>query len=772
MNFFKQKIRIPELHNLLRLIFSLVASFLLIASFSLFAENKDNVDLQKSFDKITTQFQTLKTTDKLEKLHVQEIDDSQQAYTDLDLKLDECISASTKLSTSLKDNLKSLGEKKISEASDIKAKRQELENQSQAADNELKRCTLLKIQLKKIIDATNQLRFTLLKKQLLSKEISLWSASKQLSKLDDITGEKEIEIISPLTEKIYNSFSWPLALLLLLGFLIGWLWRRKVTPTDLASEKYSSPTFVAIHRGIRRTSPALITMLFMLIYLLTQSDSQSVLIEFIKILSILTFAFAVLRGLLFPDKTFSSTPFLSRSTILLLVWATIIFSGVCQVLDSTSAGRFSDSITLYLIWLVSLTLGALCFATLTWVFIRSSLIKKSYTPALLVPIGTMLIAVIAAFLGYRNFASLLYFGTLLSLVVYIFSYTTLRITNETFDSLDKGKLSWQKKLRKVMSIEEGRPFPGVIWLRILFFFTVLFMSISALLYIWGSSQQRLSSLINTLKSGVDIGSMHFDLLNIIYALLALIITLSILPFVKNQLIASWLTHSNLSRGAKDATQTLVGYIGIVIAILWALSILGVDFKNIAIIAGALSVGIGFGLQTIVNNFVSGLILLFERPIRRGDWIVVGSTEGYVRNISIRSTTIETFNRADVIVPNSELISNQVTNWMLSNNTGRLIAPIGVAYGSDIEKVMDILKSIAAEHPDIIADQAHYRVRVLFKEFGDNSLNFELRCYVRNVDDRMLILSDVNLAIDREFRKAEIEVPFPQRVVHVQKDDES
>jgi len=762
----------PELHNFLRLFFSIAVSFLLIPSFTLFAENTDDVDLQKSFDKISTQFQTLKTTSELDKLRVQHIDDVQQAYSDLELKLDECISASTKLTTSLKENLKLLGEKQSTEESDIRVKRQALENQSQAADNELKRCNLLKIQLTETVDATAQLRLNLLKKQLLSNEVSLWSASKQLSKLDNLTGEKELAVIKPLTEKIYNTLSWPLALLLLVGVILGWLWRRNAKPMDLTTEKYSSPTFIAVLRGIRRTSPALITMLFILIYLLTQSASQPVLIQFIKLLCILIFTFAVLRGLLFPDRPFSSTPILSRSTILLLVWSTIIFSGICLILNDTAVGRFSNSITLYLIWLVSLTLGGLSFITLIWVFIRSSLTKSSYTPALLVPIGIMVIAIIAAFFGYRNFASLLYFGTLLSVVLFIISFTILRISSEIFDSLDQGKLSWQKKLRKVMSIEEDRAFPGVIWLRILFFFAVLLISISALMYIWGSSQQRISSLFNTLKSGVHIGSMNFDLLNVIYALLVLIVALSILPFIKNQLVTSWLRHSNLSRGAKEATQTLVGYIGVAIAILWALFILGVNFQNIAIIAGALSVGIGFGLQNIVNNFVSGIILLFERPIRRGDWIVVGSTEGYVRNISIRSTTIQTFNRADVIVPNSELISNQVTNWMLTNNVGRLVAPIGVAYGSDVEKVMEILKSIAAEHPDIIADQANYRVRVLFLEFGDNSLNFELRCYVRNVDDRILILSDVNLAIDREFRKADIEVPFPQRVVHIQNEDDN
>jgi len=193
---------------------------------------------------------------------------------------------------------------------------------------------------------------------------------------------------------------------------------------------------------------------------------------------------------------------------------------------------------------------------------------------------------------------------------------------------------------------------------------------------------------------------------------------------------------------------------------------GVEFTNLAIIAGALSVGIGFGLQNIVNNFVSGLILLVERPIRTGDWIMVGSTEGYVKKISIRSTQIQTFDRADVIVPNSELISGQVTNWMLSDPWGRVRVPVGVAYGSDTARVMEILLDVANKHPLVITNYPGVgQPRALFRAFGDSSLDFELRCFIRDVDKRLATISDLNLAIDAAFREAGIEIPFPQRDLH-------
>jgi len=172
------------------------------------------------------------------------------------------------------------------------------------------------------------------------------------------------------------------------------------------------------------------------------------------------------------------------------------------------------------------------------------------------------------------------------------------------------------------------------------------------------------------------------------------------------------------------------------------------------------------LQNIVNNFVSGLIILFERPVKRGDWIRIGNTEGFVQKISVRSTLIQTFDRSDVIVPNSELISNQVTNMMLHDNFGRLIVPIGVAYGSDIELVRTVLLDIAEGNENVVNDGSAPKPVVLFLAFGDNSLNFELRCHLANIDKRLIVKSAMNFEIDRAFRKHKISMPFPQRDVYI------
>jgi potassium efflux system protein len=233
-------------------------------------------------------------------------------------------------------------------------------------------------------------------------------------------------------------------------------------------------------------------------------------------------------------------------------------------------------------------------------------------------------------------------------------------------------------------------------------------------------------------------------------------------WLKRLLRTSVLPQTRMDIGAQTAIVTGTGYVGLTLAALIAVSTAGLNLSSLAVVAGALSVGIGFGLQTIVSNFVSGIILLVERPIKEGDWIEVSGQSGYVRKISVRSTRIETFDRHDVIIPNSDLIAGTVRNMTLSNKTGRLILPIRVAYGSDLEKVKEIL---------INAARAHYTIArypypfVLFIGMGDSALNLELRCYLKDVNNILTTQSDLYFTIYNELGKAGIEIPFPQQDVH-------
>jgi len=220
--------------------------------------------------------------------------------------------------------------------------------------------------------------------------------------------------------------------------------------------------------------------------------------------------------------------------------------------------------------------------------------------------------------------------------------------------------------------------------------------------------------------------------------------------------------AGLSGGVRDSVRTGLGYVGFIAAVLVAASYAGLDFSNLAIVAGALSVGIGFGLQSIVNNFVSGLILLAERPIKVGDWVVVGENQGFVRKISVRATEIETFDRANVVVPNSLLISEKVQNWTLHNNVGRISISVGVSYDSDPERVKDILLETAREHPQLLTHPEPY---VWFSDFGNSSLDFTLFAYALNITRQLGIQTDLRIAIIKKFREEGIEIPFPQSDVH-------
>ena len=294
-------------------------------------------------------------------------------------------------------------------------------------------------------------------------------------------------------------------------------------------------------------------------------------------------------------------------------------------------------------------------------------------------------------------------------------------------------------------------------------FLLALAALPVLALIWGADATDLRALLDIFADGFAIGDMVIAPLDFVVFALVFAVGYVITRMAQGVLSTTVLPLTRLDTGGKAAITAGVGYVGIILAALVAISATGLDLSNLAIVVGALSVGIGFGLQNVVNNFVSGLILLIERPIKPGDWVELASGMGYVKRINVRSTEIETFDRASLIVPNSELISSPVTNWTHSNLHGRLKVPIGVAYGTDPRQVEAILTGIAKAHPRLLRRPAPY---VLFRGFGADALEFELRGVLRDVNWIMNVTSDINFEISRRFAEAGIEIPFAQRDLHL------
>ena len=280
---------------------------------------------------------------------------------------------------------------------------------------------------------------------------------------------------------------------------------------------------------------------------------------------------------------------------------------------------------------------------------------------------------------------------------------------------------------------------------------------------WGARFTDIAEVWYLLTNGVQIGEIRLSLDMVIMLVAVFSMGMLLTRWLQRLLRMTVLPRTRLDSGAQTAMVTGVGYLGMLLAGLIAVSSAGLNLSSLAVVAGALSVGIGFGLQTIVSNFVSGIILLIERPIKEGDWIEVSGYSGIVRKIAVRSTRIETFDRHDVIVPNSDLIAGTVKNMTLSSKVGRLIVPVGVAYGSDLQRTREILLAAAQRHATI---KTYPAPTVLFMGLGDSALNMELRCFLKDVGDSVTTQSDLLFDIYAELNKANIEIPFPQRDLHL------
>lgn len=281
--------------------------------------------------------------------------------------------------------------------------------------------------------------------------------------------------------------------------------------------------------------------------------------------------------------------------------------------------------------------------------------------------------------------------------------------------------------------------------------------------VWGiypSASQTWNALV-----GLEIGPEGFriSLGLLVLAFLTIYISLGLSWLLNAVLEVQVLPSRDVDPGARHAIGRLLHYFLVVVGLLVAMNLVGIKLESFLVLGGALGVGIGFGLQHVANNFISGLILLFERPVKVGDTVVVDKEWGRVKRIGLRSTIIETFDRSELIVPNSQLVSNTVTNWTLSNPMARVRLQVGVAYGTDLGLALKLLREAADSNPRVLREPAP---AVYFSRFGDSAVELELHAWVADVKERLLAQSEIGLEIQRLFAEAGVEIPFPQRDVHI------
>jgi small-conductance mechanosensitive channel len=322
-------------------------------------------------------------------------------------------------------------------------------------------------------------------------------------------------------------------------------------------------------------------------------------------------------------------------------------------------------------------------------------------------------------------------------------------------------------LKRSAALERARREQLALPISLFLKFAVLVLSVPLIMLQWGYTGPDIREWYWQLFFGLRIGNTEVTFGALLASILVFGVGYAAARLFQGWLDARVLLPAGISGGVRNSIRTGIGYVGIVIAALTAFSYAGFSLSNIAIIAGALSVGIGFGLQNLVNNFVSGLILLAERPIRVGDLVVVGGEEGYVRKISVRSTELETFDRAHVLIPNSYFVSEKVKNWTFRNNVRRIAIPIGVAYGSDPRQVQAVLLKVTADNPDVLKTP---EPAVTLDEFAPASVNFTLYAFIADITKTGSVRTELAMAILTAFAEAGVVIPFGQTDVTIRKMD--
>lgn len=389
--------------------------------------------------------------------------------------------------------------------------------------------------------------------------------------------------------------------------------------------------------------------------------------------------------------------------------------------------------------------------------------KAVALPLRIIGIGLILLSAIG-YVGLSRFLAtqmVLTGAVVATMYIGILSGKAISAPNQ-FGETRVGRYLQQRFALKPVGLDQAGIAAGL-----LIYMFALSIGLPLILISWGFQPRDLQIWLVNIFTEINIGSIRISIFGILGGVLLFALGLVATRWLQKWLDGNVMARSQVDAGVRNSIKTGVGYLGTGLAGLIGISAAGIDLSSLALVAGALSLGIGFGLQNIVSNFVSGLILLAERPFKVGDWVATGTTEGFVRRISVRATEIETFQRQSIIVPNSELINAPVGNWTHRNKLGRIEIPVSVSYEADPRRVMDLLMEIALAHPGLLRNPEPV---VMFNGFGASSLDFELRGFIGDVLGGLPIKNELRVTILERFRAEKIQMPYPHQEVHLHLDE--
>ncbi|WP_425500639.1 mechanosensitive ion channel domain-containing protein [Phyllobacterium pellucidum] len=567
------------------------------------------------------------------------------------------------------------------------------------------------------------------------------------------------------------------ALVLLIGGrrTIGHLYFRD---PGIEAPSYLSRLAVAFWSTLMRSLTVIVflatTYLFLGYFNVMRPDIASLIYMLFCVIGIVFFVHALAQAVICPGapnwRLVRVAPRPGR-ILMVLITATATITGLDYIADTinqiaASALSLTVAKSLFATVLVGLLIIAMAF--LKPLEDAESGATKPWPRAMRIFLFTIgLVPIIAAFFGYIGLARFVSQQIIINGAVLVTMYLGFLTARAVSDENALAGTKLGQAIQKRFGLDETTMDQLGLVASIVINVFVVILGIPVILLLWGFQWSEMSAWFLTIATGFQIGSFNISLIAIATGVLLFALFYFFTRWFQGWLDTRVMARGKLDSGVRNSIRTAVGYLGLGVAAVIGVSAAGINLSSLALVAGGLSLGIGFGMQAIVSNFVSGLILLAERPFKVGDWIETGGVGGIVKKISVRATEVETFQRQSLIIPNSSFINGSVGNWTHRNKLGRVDIAIGVSHKVDPRRVHDLLMEIARSHPLVLKNPEPF---VAFSAILDSTMQFEVRVHLADLSNSGSVQNDVRFAIIDRFSEEGIEIPYPQRDVNLHLED--